>query len=65
MNHIDAMLDGDAYNIILCEVCANGREALANLVGLIRLRTEVNHALSCVYRAMYARSTAHLLAMSR
>lgn len=47
MDHVDAMLDGDAEDVVLGEVCANGCEALADLVGLISLGTEVNHALSC------------------
>ena len=37
MDHVDAVLDGDAEDVVLREVRADGREALADLVRLIGL----------------------------
>ena len=37
MDHVDTMLERDADNIVLCEICAYGGEALADLIRLIGL----------------------------
>lgn len=40
MDHIHAMLEGNPDNIILRQICSDGREALANLVRFIGLERE-------------------------
>lgn len=39
MDHVDAVLKRDVDDSVLCEVRANGREALPNLVRFIRLES--------------------------
>lgn len=38
VDHIHSMLEGDADDVVLCEVCSDGGETLANLVGFIGLQ---------------------------
>ena len=47
MDHVHAVLERDSDDVLLGEVGTDGCESLADLVGLISLGTEVNHALSC------------------
>ena len=39
MDHVDAMLDGDAEDVVLGEVSGDGSETLADLVSLIGLKS--------------------------
>lgn len=42
MDHIDAMLKGDADNVILGEISRNGSEAFSNLIRFIGLSGRTN-----------------------